>query len=320
MANPFSKIKAARIIVTFHSLGDLDAVGSAIALSRFIGPKAVIAAPDKQTSAARKLINYTGSKVILFPELKREKGDFIIALDSSSPALMPHLVGIVPDLVVDHHTCKGGEIASKKAINDPTASSTCEMLYFMLKPKDKISAIALLLGIISDSASFKNASTKTFEAVTALLKVSGLSYSQVLPLAHSAESLTERIESLRSCQSVSAERIDEHIVALAMAKSNEAHFADMLIHMGADIAFVGCEADEGRISSRMRDSMLGRVDLPKLISEVGKAMNGTGSGHACAAGATGDKGSVREALGVCKKLAEQQILTAEKAKIRKIEW
>jgi len=39
-----------------------------------------------------------------------------------------------------------------------------------------------------------------------------------------------------------------------------------------------------------------------------------------AAGATGEKGSVREAMAVCRKLAEQQILSSEHAKIRKIEW
>jgi nanoRNase/pAp phosphatase (c-di-AMP/oligoRNAs hydrolase) len=70
----------------------------------------------------------------------------------------------------------------------------------------------------------------------------------------------------------------------------------------------------------MRDSLKGQVKLDRIMFEVGKAMNGNGGGHESAAGATGEKGSVREALAVCKKLAEQHILLGERAKIKKIEW
>jgi len=316
----FPKIPAKRIIITFHSLGDVDAVGGAIALCRFLGKKAIIAAPDKPTAAARKLLNYTGTECILFADLKRQPTDFIIVLDSSSPQMLPHLAGIQPDLMIDHHARLGGEIAAKKVINDPSASSTCEILYFLLSPKDRISCIALLLGIIADSASFKCATSSTFKAASELLSRSSLSYSQLLSLSHVPESFSERLEAIRSCPSVSAERAGEHIIALALAKSHEAHFADILVSLGADVAFVGCEAENGRISARMRDTMKGRVKLDRIMFEIGKVMNGNGGGHEMAAGATGEKGSVREALAVCKKLAEQQILTSEHAKIRKIEW
>lgn len=314
------KITAKRIVITFHSLGDVDAAGAAIALSRALGKKAIIAPPDRLAAAARKLLDFTGTQTTLFSEIKREKGDYIIVLDSSSPAMLPHLAGIQPDLMIDHHARHGGEITAKKTINDSTASSTCEMLCFLIKPKDKISAIALLLGIISDSANFRNAQSRTFEAVAHLLPLSGISYSQLLSLSQSPESLSERIEALRSCESVSADRVGEHIIALAMAKSHEAHFADMLIHMGADIAFVGCQAEEGRISARMRETLRGKLQLGKIMHEIGKIMGGSGAGHECAAGATGARESVREALSVCKKMAEQELLLLEGGKIKKISW
>jgi len=301
-------------------MGDVDAVGGAIALSRALGKKSIIAAPDKPTSAARKLLDYTGTPFSLFSDIKRQPTDFIIVLDSSSPQMLPHLAGIQPDLMIDHHTRLGGEVAARKVINDPSASSTCEMLYFLLSPKDRISCIALLLGIISDSASFKCATSSTFKAASDLLARSGLSYSQLLALSHVPESFSERLEAIRSCSSVSAERAGEHIIALGMAKSHEAHFADILVSLGADVAFVGCEAEGARISARMRDTMKGRVKLDRIMFEIGKVMEGSGGGHEMAAGATGEKGSVREALAVCKKLAEQQILESEHAKIKKIEW
>ncbi len=334
----FPRIKARRIVITFHSQGDVDAVGAAIALSRALGKKSIIAAPDKPTAAARKLLNYTGTPYSLFSEIKPQPTDYIIVLDSSSPQMLRHLAGIKPNLMIDHHARfphfaaqngapfsqgekeRGGEIAAKKVINDPAASSTCEILYFLLKPKDRLSCISLLLGIIADSASFKCATPSTFKAASELLARSSLSYSQLLSLSHAPESFSERLEAIRSCPSVSAERAGKHIIALAMAKSHEAHFADMLVSLGADIAFVGCEAESGRISARMRDSMKGMVKLDRIMFEVGKVMNGSGGGHEMAAGATGEKGSARDALAVCRKLAEQQMLFYEHAKIKKIEW
>jgi len=316
----FPKLSAKRIIITFHSLGDVDAVGASIALSRFIGKKALIAAPDKPTAAARRLLDYTGTEYILFADLKRQPSDYIIVLDSSSPQMLSHLAGIQPDLMIDHHMRLGGEVAAKKVMNDSSASSTCEILYFLLSPKDRLSCISLLLGIIADSASFKCATPATFKAASELLAHSSLSYSQLLALSQAPESFSERLEAVRSCSSVSAERAGEHIIALAMAKSHEAHFADILVSLGADAAFVGCEAENGRISARMREALKGRVKLEKIMFEVGKVMGGSGGGHEMAAGATGEKGSVREALSVCKKLAEQQILSSENAKIKKIEW
>jgi len=316
----FPKISAKRIIITFHSLGDVDAVGGAIALCRFLGKKSIIAAPDKPTSAARRLLEYTGTPYSIFSETKRAPSDFIIVLDSSSPQMLPHLAGIQPDLMVDHHARYGGEVAAKKVINDPSASSTCEMLFFLLAPKDRISCISLMLGIIADSANFKCATSSTFKAASGLMSRSSLSYSQLMALSHAPESFSERLEAIRSCTSVSAERAGEHIIALGMAKSHEAHFADMLVSLGADVAFVGCEAESGRISARMRDSMKGAVRLERIMLDVGKVMGGSGGGHETAAGATGEKGSVRESLAVCKKLAEQQMLASEHAKIKKIEW
>jgi nanoRNase/pAp phosphatase (c-di-AMP/oligoRNAs hydrolase) len=330
-------LKARRTIITFHSLGDLDAAGSAIALCRFLGKNSIVCPPDTPSASARRLLSYAQMPTTLFSEAPRGPDDAIVVLDSSSPRLLAHLAGLAPDLAIDHHTRVGGEIPAKKTVNDPSASSTCEMLFFLLKPKDRISAIALLLGIISDSAGFQNATSRTFEAVSSLLAISGLSYSQIKQLSFAPESLSERIEALRSCQSVCAERVGEHIIATAIAKSHEAHFAEMLVRLGADAAFVGCAGEEshapqgggaalpsgkpyGRISARMRESLRGRVRLEKIMHEAGKVLGGSGSGHELAAGASGGKENLRPALGICSKLAEQQILSAEGGKIRKIEW
>jgi nanoRNase/pAp phosphatase (c-di-AMP/oligoRNAs hydrolase) len=323
-ANPLSglkaKLKGRRAIVTFHSHGDADAAGSAIALYRFIGKNALIVAPDKPDGSARKLMEYTQTPFILFPDYKREPKDFFIVLDSSSPRMLPHLAGIAADLLIDHHSRFPDSLAAKQEIADPTASSTCEMLHFILDTADSISCLALLRGLMSDSSNYKYATARTFEASSELLARCGLPYAQVLSLASMPETFSERIESLRSCQSVRAEKVGDFIVATAMAKSYEAHFADALLHLGADAAFVGCEGQDGRISARMRDTLRGRVYLDRIMFEIGKVLGGSGNGHELAAGATGGNENVREALGICVKLTEQQLAASEKGSIRKIEW
>ncbi len=319
--NVFSDLKGRRAIITFHSLGDLDAVGSAIALQRFLGKSAIIAPPDKPNAAARKLIDFAQAQTTIFSEIKRTPKDAVIALDSSSPHLMAHLAGIKPDILIDHHTRFGGEMQAGQEIIDASASSVCEMLYFLLKPTDRISCIALLLGIISDSANFKYATPRTFAAASSLLEHCSLSYSQLAALASAPETFGERIEALRSCQSVSAEKIGEHIVATAMAKSHEAHFADILVSLGADIAFVGCQGEGAHISARMRQELSGRVRVDRIMFEAGKVLGGTGSGHELAAGASGTLSqNVKAALGICVKLTEQQLLSTESSRIKKIEW
>lgn len=316
----FPKLSGRRVILTFHSQGDLDAVGSAIALYHYFGKKAVIAPPDRPTASARRLLEKTGVPTTLFSELKITPKDAIIVLDSSSPHLLSHLAGIKPDMLIDHHSRFGGEITAQREIVDPEASATCEIIHFMIKPTDSVSCTALLAGILEDSAHFKYATVRTFEAAGALLERCGAGYDEILSLTSVPESLGERIEALRSCKSVSAERIGEHIVATALAKSHTAHFADILTSLGADMAFVGCEGEENRLSARMRNSLKGRVRLDRIMFEVGHVLGGTGSGHELAAGASGNSGNVRAALGICVKLAEQQLLSTEHAKIKKIEW
>ncbi|MCX8196787.1 MAG: DHH family phosphoesterase [Candidatus Micrarchaeota archaeon] len=310
--------KRSRTIITFHSLGDLDAVGAAIALSRFLGKSSIIAPPDAPSSSARRLIDYLQLQYVFFDQLSLTPKDKIIVLDSASLSIAPHLKDKTVDLSIDHHSSSG--IRAKKRISDPSASSTCELLYFLLKPTDKVSALALLLGIISDSAGFQNASSKTFEAVSCLVASCGLSYSVVQQLAHAPQSFSERIEALRSCQTVSADKIGQHIIATAVAKSHEAHFADLLVSMGADLAFVGCIGHDGRICARMRDSLKGKIHLGQLMAEAAKVLEGSSGGHEFAAAASGKRENVKDALSVCLKLAEQQLLSFEDAKIKKIEW
>lgn len=322
MAFNFPKISSKRAIITFHSHGDLDAAGAAIALCRFIGKRAVIAPPDRPSSSARRLFSSTGMQFCLFSELspKPSSSDFIVVLDSLSPRTLFHLSGLRADVAIDHHSRQKDEIQCKKKIQDPSSSSVCEMLYFMLKPKDKVSCIALAAGIISDSAFFKNASHRTFEAMAGLVKCAGVPYSKILEMSIAPESFQERLEAVRSCSSVWAEKIGERIVAFALAKSHEAHFAEALISLGADAAFVGCEGLDSRISARMRPSLKGTVRLDAIMHEVGSAIGGSGGGHEMAAAASGEKGNVQKALSACKKLIEESIAAKESGKIKAIEW
>ena len=48
-------LRGKQVIITFHSLGDTDAVGGALALAEQLGPRSVVAFPDRTNSESRRL-------------------------------------------------------------------------------------------------------------------------------------------------------------------------------------------------------------------------------------------------------------------------
>ena len=74
--------KADKCLITFHSIGDRDAVGSAIPLSRYF-EDAVIATPDYITNNARYMIERVGYGNKIDSKF-REDAKLIIVLDTNT--------------------------------------------------------------------------------------------------------------------------------------------------------------------------------------------------------------------------------------------
>ncbi|MFA5106038.1 MAG: DHH family phosphoesterase [Candidatus Micrarchaeia archaeon] len=303
MAKPSSFISAfsgSKCLISFHSGGDTDAMGAAIAIRRRL-KNASIVAPDRVSSSARKIADYCGEKILFPSDFQRQDGSFdfsgfshFILLDTNSAGNAPLAQHIDFDCVIDHHSTRSDTIRAKWGVIDNKASSTCELVAGMVPNPDKFASLALLCGIISDSYYFHNASVGTFKTVSGLLAKCGLGYQQVLSFVDQPRDAASRLSMLEACRNVAIvhEKIngEDIIIATSQAASFEADAAVALIDIGADISFVGHAGKVGaRISARMRNAHSGRLSMASIMSKVAPVIGGTGGGHVCAAGANGTK-------------------------------
>ncbi len=314
-----SSLKRKRVLITFHSLGDLDAVCSALALSWHLGKKAVVAAPDRLTSEARKYVALCGGTVLNFASVDLRGFDFIVAVDSSSPYLLAHLGGKEIAAIFDHHAANEGSVKAANYFVDANASSTCEIIAQLISKPERKVAQALLVGLIADSARFRNSNPKTLQVAGKLLAAAGKSMWEVSTLASHDEDISERIETLAGCKRIHVARTGNLLVASTKVRSFAAHVADALVSLGADVAIVGEAGKEARISARCSDRVPPEFSLVPLMEEAGGMIGGVGGGHRHAATATGSNvTALPGAVSVCMKIAEEKL--AKGAQIKEIEW
>jgi len=291
------------VIITFHSLGDVDAVGSAIALKEYLGSGARILAPDRLISSAGKLAKRLGIEVEVCKSIPAREADAIVLIESTSRAMLPQLKGIEPDCIIDHHSLREDSVTGKHVYIDMKASSVCEIMYEILgrKAVSKRSAFALLAGIIADSARFKEANAKTFRIAAELLERAGVTYEEALKFAEPSPSFEERAGVLKGCGGAEVFCVGEFLVAISRSKGYEAHTASALVTLGADAAFVGhIGKEDAHISARIGNTLEGKVNAAEIMHEIAKMIGGTGGGHPQAAGASGKKPEkMEEALEKC---------------------
>ncbi len=305
MLSFFREIREKEVLITFHSLADVDAVGSAFALKSWF-PNARVVAPDTVNSHAKKLMRLLNLSL----DESSPFHEALIVLDTHSRRLLGHFSVEKADIVIDHHI-RQDSIDAKHAIIDNSYSSTSEIVYGILKqlgPVDSVSATCLLAGIISDSAGFKNASWRTFEAITELSKLSKLGYEELLELTESRPDVSQRIAILKAVQRCEVERVGDFLIANSSVSACESLAAESLVEIGADVAFIGYTGEDARISSRMRIGLEGKLNLAEIMAQAGKILGGSGGGHECAAGANGPEiGKMDEALSECVAIAREKL-------------
>ncbi len=316
-----SSLSRKSVLITFHSIGDLDAVAGAFALSRCL-PRATIAMPDHLNAEAKKFCVANDFSPAKFSEVKDTDFAATILIDCSSANLAPHMATRKIDLLIDHHTMHSDKLSAKLELIDETAAAVCELLYFVLPKIDAKSAHALAAGIISDSANFSSANPRTFEVMGKLLAAAKMPYDRLLYENFVPPQYSQRLELLKSCQNLRFNTQGEYIVASSVVNSFEAHVAMAFINLGADVAFVGHKGKlTARISGRCRRGMPEGFSVAPILKEIAPLINGTGGGHPHAAGATGtNPDAVEDALGVCVTMACKKIGEIQKGRIKNIEW
>lgn len=191
-----------KFIIVSHENPDGDAIGSAIALSRYltlIGKKPVIWFPGRFPAYYRWMTGsgniryYADSKDDMLSDLKTS--DALFAVDISCLSR----TGIMHDpltkfngkrVLIDHHINPDTEVFDL-IFSDVTVSSTCELIYHLIRLIDDVKSIdcvmaeALYVGIMTDTGSFSfNCNLpETYEIVAGLIRI-GISPDRIHKLVY----------------------------------------------------------------------------------------------------------------------------------------
>lgn len=288
-----------KVLLTFHSIGDRDGVGSAAALSSFFSDS-VVATPDFITNNAKKMLEYVGYGARLDTRF-REEADLAIILDANTPDVLggfkERLGKFRGDvLVIDHHAPHDDFRGDVATFNDEAYNSTSSIVYDALRALgaevSKGAAFLLLNGIIADSADLRNSSPTTFRQIADLLEISKVDFSFISEYYHANVPVRNRYETVEDIYSSKAEIVGDYVVMYGRAHARANVAADAALNLGADAAVFWVTTErEASLSARLLsplDKKLG-IHLGVMMEAVAGIVGGTGGGHACAAGAYGPR-------------------------------
>ncbi|USS41369.1 bifunctional oligoribonuclease/PAP phosphatase NrnA [Thermococcus aggregans] len=286
-----------------HHNADPDSLGSAIAFSRYLtsmGLKNRIGVAQSVSSYAKRLLQF--AQVEKNPSVLE---DVIMIFDTSSlEQLEP--IEIPKDryiIVIDHHIEKENPIKADIRIVDSSRTSTAEIVWELLEYfgfYDEVSAKAILAGIVTDTANFRYANSKTFKTVAKVLEKFNIQmgeiYNLVAPVTDENIDQAKRMAILKACQRMEIKKVGNYIIAISKVSAYESLACKVFLQLGADVAIVGSEKKGVRISARAKESLVKKgLHLGKLMEKVGPIIDGSGGGHSGAAGANG-KRNLEEAV------------------------
>ena len=283
-----------------HHNADPDSLGSAIAFALYlksIGVEKVrIGVAQSVSSYAKRLLAFSPVPVERDPVVKE---DVVVIFDTSSleqlePIEIPKGKTVI---VIDHHVEKEEPIRADVAVVDSSRTSTAEIVWELFKYLgfyDETAVRALLAGIVTDTASFRFANSKTFKAVSEMLErfplQMGEIYQLVAPVSDENTDQAKRIALLKACQRLEIRKFRGYIIAVSRVSAYESLACKTFLQLGADIAIVGSEKKGVRISARAKESLVKKgLHLGRIMEKVGQVIEGSGGGHAGAAGANGKR-------------------------------
>ncbi len=296
--------KNKKILITFHSMGDTDAVSSAVSLLDYF-TNARVATPDFITPNAARILKRLGFEPEAISNKFDESADLVIMTDVNNfedcGPFRYRLEGFRGNiLIIDHHMPKEIEKEHVSAFNDENYNSACSIVYELLKTLGvqvgETTSKILLSGILSDSADLKNAGSKTFMQIGELLGVVGMDYPTFLDQMVHVADVQGRAKTLNDLVKAQVDLYEDLLIMHGKAHGHANIAADYAIKIGADVGFFYAENErEMSFSARLRpplDKKFG-IHLGVMMKTIAKRLNGNGGGHPCAAGAYGPLGSAR---------------------------
>ena len=293
-----------RKIILVHGNADMDAVGSAYALSKCF-PPADVCAPGGVDRVAKLVAEKIGLDIL--SEFDPSDYEMTVVVDTSSPEqFLPGNV-IVPDgsVVIDHHR-PTGKWDRMHFLCDDGRVSCAELVYDVIKASgaevDRDTALVLLGSMLTDSGHFQYADGGLMRTFAELLERYGIGMDEAMLLTRAEQSMSERVAVMKAVGRSVFDRIGDMIVATSYGKSYESATCKALISCGADVAFVASQREnEFRLSARANQEMVRRgIHLGEIVKGLGTETETDGGGHGGAAGMSGI-GDAEAMLHMCMK-------------------
>ncbi len=285
------KLKNTKKIILVHGNADMDAIGSAYALSKCF-PPADVYAPGGVDRVAKMVSDKLGMTIL--EECNIENYELVVVVDTSSPEqFKPGSVNIpMGSVIIDHHM-PTGKWDGMSFYCDNSKVSCCELIKDLLDNEDieieRNVALALLGGMLTDSGHFQFADPKMLHAFADTLENSGIPMDEAMNLTRSNMTMSERIAVMKTIERSKFDRIGDMIVATSIGSSFEASACRAIISSGADVVFVCSQReDEFRLSARATQEMVRRgIHLGNILGELSIETDTDGGGHGGAAGLSG---------------------------------
>ena len=278
-------------VVLVHGNADMDALGSAYAISQCF-PPADICAPGGTDRVAKTVIEKFNIPVL--SEFDPADYEMVVVVDTSSPdQFLPGNVTVpAGSIVIDHHR-PTGKWDGMHFVCDDTKVSCVELIYDLIKEGacdlDRTSGMLMMCGMLTDSGHFQYADPKLMKAFAELMTSMKIGMDEAMSVTKTEQSMSERIAVMKSVGRSKFDRIGDMIVAVSDGKSYESSTCKALMACGADVVFVASQRDEGfRLSARATQEMLRRgIHLGEILKGLGSETETDGGGHAGAAGMSG---------------------------------
>ncbi|EQD30337.1 phosphoesterase RecJ domain protein [mine drainage metagenome] len=303
LSDEIRKLKGKRVMISFHSQGDTDAIASALGISSAL-PNSSISAPDKVTANSLRIMSKLGFDPSVIKDMFMENAEAIILVDVNNfencGAFRENLDRYKgPVIIIDHHK-KVEDKDNMRIFDEESYNSASSIVYDLLRNMgidvEQRLAKLIAMGIISDSAEFKNSMPNTFMQLGELFGISKTTYIDLLEEVEHISPASERIKTIEDILMAKAEVHNNLLFMYGNAHAYANLAADDAIKMGADVViFKSVGSNEVSLSSRLRPTLDKKygIHLGALMKSLSKIINGTGGGHPCAAGAYGpvsDKG------------------------------
>jgi phosphoesterase RecJ-like protein len=285
--------------VVCHRNADADAFLSAYALTRLLQSVAPhcevdIGTPGGVTVLTAKLAGvYQASTV----EEGEKDYDLYVAVDVGDAELLKGWLARMKasravKVLVDHHPLRDREVYDHVVVHEG-ATSAAEVVYSLfeelgVKP-DRMTAQALLEGILFDSQHLLIASEKALRAVVALMD-RGADIEVARKALSSPPDYGEVVAKLKGTQRMKLFKLGDWVAAVTEVGSFQAQVARALIYLGADVAVVtGASEGETRASLRSGQRFFNATSVKlgtDVVENVTAKLGGRGGGHPTAASCT----------------------------------